>query len=80
MTDGDIIAAAADDQRKAERELLGRLNYETYAASRDWKAYNGEPIPQWEDERLPEHIREALLRMWNDFPAEGDPWGRETTP
>lgn len=84
MKDRDIIAADADEQRKAERETLGRLNFETYAAARNWTAMNGDPIPQWGDERQPEHIREgwrdgawavreALLRMWNDYPEEGAP-------
>jgi len=34
---------------------LGRVGYEAYGAEADWKAYNGEPMPQWEE--LPGHIR-----------------------
>jgi hypothetical protein len=34
---------------------LAQIGYEAYGAEADWKAYNGEPMPQWND--LPQHIR-----------------------
>jgi hypothetical protein len=27
---------------------LGKANYETYCETRDWKAYDGAPLPTWE--------------------------------
>jgi hypothetical protein len=33
---------------------LARIGYEAYGAEADWKAYNGEPMPQWDE--LPGHI------------------------
>lgn len=37
-----------DDQR---REALARTGYEAYGAHADWKAYNGQPMPRWDELR-----------------------------
>jgi len=34
---------------------LAQIGYEAYGAEADWKAYNGEPMPQWDE--LPQHIQ-----------------------
>lgn len=26
---------------------LGKINYDAYCDTRDWKAFNGDPLPQW---------------------------------
>lgn len=31
---------------------LAQVAYEAYAEYKNWKAYNGEPIPQWSEVRL----------------------------
>ncbi len=36
---------------------LGEVGYRAYGDNREWKAYNGEPMPLWEV--LPSHIQEA---------------------
>jgi len=33
------------------REHLGKVAYEAYCELRDWKAYNGAHLPQWEGVR-----------------------------
>ena len=37
---------------------LGQIGYEAYGEEADWKAYNGERMPEWDD--LPSHIH----RKW----------------
>lgn len=37
---------------------LAQIGYEAYGAEADWKAYNGEPMPKWDE--LPDHIH----RKW----------------
>lgn len=37
-------------------EALAQVGYEAYGKHADWKAYDGKPMPQWNE--LPEHIRE----------------------
>lgn len=34
---------------------LAKIGYEAYGDEAAWKAYNGEPMPQWDE--LPQHIR-----------------------
>lgn len=34
----------------------GQIGYEAYGDAADWKAYNDERMPQWDD--LPPHIRD----------------------
>ncbi|MBS2531559.1 hypothetical protein KGQ20_02110 [Catenulispora sp. NF23] len=29
---------------------LGRVAYEAYCQARDWSAYDGQTLPQWEDQ------------------------------
>ena len=33
-------------------EELGRIGYEAYGAHADWKAYDGKPMPKWDELRL----------------------------
>jgi len=28
-------------------EYFGKVAYDAYCGTRDWKSYNGEPLPQW---------------------------------
>lgn len=39
------------------REELGQVAYNAYGVSRNWLAYDGRPIPRWEE--MGEPIREA---------------------
>lgn len=39
---------------------LGQLAYETYAEARDWKTYNGSPMPSWEEQD--EGLRSAWIQ------------------
>lgn len=32
-------------------EHLGQVAYEAYCATRGWKSFNNEPLPQWNDVR-----------------------------
>ena len=34
---------------------LAKVGYEAYGEHAEWKAYDGKPMPRWEE--LPEHIR-----------------------
>lgn len=36
-------------------EQAGKAAYDAYCATRDWKSFRGEPLPQWGDS--PEDIR-----------------------
>ena len=35
---------------------LAKVGYDAYGAKAEWKAYNGQPMPQWDE--LPQHIRD----------------------
>ncbi len=43
-------------QEDTNTQELARVAYEAYAADSDWKNYQGNPMPQWQD--LPENIRQ----------------------
>jgi hypothetical protein len=33
-------------------DALAQIGYEAYGAHADWKAYDGKPMPKWDDLRL----------------------------
>lgn len=37
---------------------LARQGYEAYARHQDWRAYNGSPVPQWDN------VREDIKVAW----------------
>jgi hypothetical protein len=56
---GDDQSWATSDDPETVAKALGRIGYEAYGREADWKAYNGEPMPTWDD--LPDHIH----RKWS---------------
>ena len=53
---------------------LAKIGYEAYGVEADWKAYNGESMPQWDE--LPQHVRTkgvvatgAIVRALSDLVA-----------
>lgn len=53
--DGTYVIERADNQPV---ERMARKGYEAYGNEADWKAYNGEAMPKWDE--LPDHIQ----RKW----------------
>lgn len=41
-----------------EIKALARVAYEAYAEHQDWKNYQGNPIPQWEE------VRDDIKAAW----------------
>lgn len=39
---------------------MGKLNYDAYCVAREWKAFNGDPLPQWE--KVTPEIQLAWIR------------------
>jgi hypothetical protein len=37
--------------RGMDREAVARVGYEAYGAHADWKAYDGRPMPRWDELR-----------------------------
>ena len=54
MGSGGLTVALPEGFDKTLGELA-RIGYEAYGAEAGWKAYNGEPMPRWDD--LPGHIQ-----------------------
>ncbi len=42
---------------------LGQIAYEAYCSSRNWHAFNGDLLPQW-DEMKPDPRRADLIPSW----------------
>lgn len=40
------------------KDRLAHAAYDAYCATRDWKSYNNEPLPQWA------HVREDIKQGW----------------
>lgn len=38
---------------------LGQVGYEAYGDEADWKAFDGRPMPRWDE------LREDIKRKWN---------------
>jgi hypothetical protein len=34
---------------------LAKIGFDAYGEEAEWKAYNGDPMPRWDE--LPEHVR-----------------------
>lgn len=48
-----------DQVQRARVEQLAKIGYAAYGDKAEWRAYNGETMPEWVD--LPEHIRERWI-------------------
>jgi len=44
-------------------EALARIGYEAYGAHAEWKAFDGRPMPRWDDPGLTSKRSGALLPM-----------------
>lgn len=44
--------------REALLEKYGEIAYNAYCETRDWKSYNGDPLPKWPD------VREDIKHGW----------------
>lgn len=47
------------EEIKLSAEALARIGYVAYGDAADWKAFNGERMPQWSE--LPTHIRHRWI-------------------